>query len=64
MATKQKDGRLKQQGKSLIWVAPTEAEKSQIRAAAAVQGKPMSQFVLDLALAASEKILSKFRNQS
>ena len=59
MVTKQANGKLKQAGKSLIWVAPTEDEKGQIRAAAAIQGKPMSQFVLDLALEANRQAESR-----
>lgn len=51
--------RIKGQGKSLIWVAPTTEQKEQLRLAAAKEGKPMSRFVLECSLREAEKILKK-----
>jgi uncharacterized protein (DUF1778 family) len=51
--------RIKAEGKSLIWVAPTAEQKDKIRVAAAVAGMPMSQFLLQHGLAAAESILKK-----
>jgi uncharacterized protein (DUF1778 family) len=54
----------RKQRQYLIWCNPTEAEKEKIRLAAAVDGLPMSQFVLRHALVAAEKNLAKIRNQA
>lgn len=57
-------GRLKKNGKSLIWSTYDDEEKSKIRTAAAFVKLPMSQLVSSLALAGAEKILKKFMNQA
>lgn len=55
-------GRLKAQGKSLVWVSPDADQKERIRMAAAAAGKPMSQFLLDVGLAEADVILKRFRD--
>ncbi len=55
--------RMRDAGKSLVWATFTEDEKADIRAAAGIAGKPMSQFVTDSALAAADKILENFRKK-
>ena len=52
-------GRLKTQGRKLIWVTADQAQQSAIRMAAAASGLPMSQFLLQTGLEAAEKILKK-----
>ncbi len=42
-----------------ILVGPTLAEYAKIRTAAAISGKPMTHFLLELGLIAAEKILDK-----
>ena len=66
MAVKKKSGgkRIKEQGRSLVWVSPTEEQKERIRAAAGIAGKPMSQFLLDCGLAEAVKIIAKFQKES
>lgn len=51
--------RIKAAGKSLVWVTLNEADKSKIRVAAALQGMPMSQFLIKHGLMAAEKLLKK-----
>ncbi len=67
MAKKKKQSagsKLSDDGKSLVWATFDEAEKSAIRTAAGITGKPMSQFVRDAALAEAGKILEKFKRNS
>lgn len=66
MSTKKKPSaasRIKSKGKSLVWVTFTEAEKSSIRAAAGIVGKPMSAFVIATAISEAEKILKNFQKK-
>jgi uncharacterized protein (DUF1778 family) len=53
--------RLKEQGRSLIWVSPTEDEKKKIRMAAAYKGVPMSEFLLQLGVTEADRILEKLQ---
>jgi uncharacterized protein (DUF1778 family) len=65
MAKKQSGGDyLKASKRQLIWVAPDEEQKEQIRVAAAIKGIPMSQFLLECGLRESEKIVEKYRSSS
>jgi uncharacterized protein (DUF1778 family) len=54
--------RIKAQGRSLVWVTLSEAEKRRVRAAAGYADQPMSQFIVAAALAAAEKVLAKNRD--
>lgn len=57
-------GRLKVQGKSLVWVTFGPEDKAKIRTAAGFAGQPMSQFLAEQGLLAAEKILDKIRKQT
>lgn len=54
-------GRIREQGKSLVWATFSQAEKRKIRTAAAFAGQPMSQFLREQGLRAAEEILTKMR---
>jgi hypothetical protein len=53
--------RIKEQGRSLVWVTLDDAEKVQIRTAAGTLNLPMSQFLKQCGLAESGKILREMR---
>jgi uncharacterized protein (DUF1778 family) len=52
-------GRIKSQGRSLVWVALDENEKKLIRTAAACVDLPMSQFLIKHGLKAAKAIVKK-----
>jgi uncharacterized protein (DUF1778 family) len=56
-----KSMKLSEQGKSLIWAPVDDQQKKTIRMAAAIEGLPMSQFLVAHGLAAAEKILEKMK---
>lgn len=51
--------RIRENGKSLVWVTFNEVDKQKIRMAAASENKPMSQFIAECGLAEADKILKK-----
>ncbi len=54
--------RIKEQGKSLVWVTLNTGDKKKIRVAAAECEMPMSEFLRQQGLAAADKILEKMHN--
>ena len=62
-AIKQSGGsRIKEQGKSLIWVTLDPEEKEKVRVAAALEDVPMSEFLKLNGLKAAGKILKNRMN--
>lgn len=55
-------GRIKAQGKSLVWVTFGESDKQKIRTAAAFRGLPMSEFLKQTGLREAAIILEKIRS--
>lgn len=53
--------RIAREGKSLIWVTPTDEEKSTIRVAAAHVGLGMSRFILQAGLEEARKVLARVK---
>lgn len=55
--------RIKRQGRSLVWVTLDAEQKQTLRTAAALDGVPMSQFLVAHGLAAAEKVVAEFRRK-